>query len=88
MDSKDLWLINFYKLDDKPSKKLSNEWESIARAFNGIIKVGAIDAAENEELAAKYGVEELPGVVFFAQDDTKSYSGKMQPKPISTFAIE
>ena len=88
LDGKDLWLINFYKTGDKASKKLSNEWESIARAFNGIIKVGAIDAGENEELATKYGIEEFPGVTFFANGETKNYSGKMNPKPISTFAIE
>jgi thioredoxin-like negative regulator of GroEL len=86
--AKDVWAVQFYKADDKASKKFSDEWENIARAFNGVMKVGAVDAVSDDTLAAKYNIDTFPAIVYFQKGSTKNYDGALNAKAISTFLIE
>jgi hypothetical protein len=55
----------------------------------GIIKVGAIDCREEEELCEEFTVYTVPSIMVFTEnysDDGEQYKGKMEWKAISSFA--
>jgi len=52
----------------------------------GIIKVGAVDCNEDEELCEEFGVYSVPTITIFTEnysDDGEHYKGKMDWKSIS-----
>lgn len=55
----------------------------------GIIKVGAIDCNEDEELCEEFTVYSVPKILVFNEnygDEGLEYKGKMDWKSLSTFA--
>jgi hypothetical protein len=55
----------------------------------GIIKVGAIDCNEDEELCEEFSVYSVPTLLIFTEnfrDDGERYTGKMEWKAISNVA--
>jgi thioredoxin-like negative regulator of GroEL len=68
---------------------MKDEYRTMAEKMYGIIKVGAIDCNEDEELCEEFAVYEVPTIKVFAEnfgDDGEDYKGKMEWKPLSTFA--
>lgn len=76
----------FYKSNEEESKKLKDEYRTLAEKMYGIIKVGAIDCREDEELCEEFGIYSMPTLVIFTEnynDDGEHYKGKMEWKPIA-----
>jgi len=65
LQSKDIWLIEFFAPWCGHCKNFAPEYEKAARALKGIFKIGAVDADKEKELAAKYGIQGFPTVKFF-----------------------
>ena len=79
----------FYKSDDEECKKLKDEYKTLAEKMYGIVKVGGIDCREDEELCEEFTVYSVPKIVVFSEnygDEGEEYRGKMEWKPISSFA--
>jgi len=54
-------------------KNLAPEYKKLAKALNGIIKIGAVDADQeaNKPLAGKYGVQGFPTLKIFVNGKPK-----------------
>ena len=79
----------FYDLSKKESRDLKEEYVTLSEKMFGILKVGAIDCKEEEELCEEFQVYDTPKVKIFtenAYDDGESYNGKLQWKSISGVA--
>lgn len=81
----------FYDLTKKESRDLKEEYSTLASKMYGIIKVGAIDCHEEEELCEEFQVysSNPPVVKIFtenAADDGDKHTGKMEWKSLSSAA--
>ena len=65
VQSKDIWLIEFFAPWCGHCKNFAPEYEKAARALKGIFKIGAVNADSEKELAGKYGIQGFPTVKFF-----------------------
>jgi hypothetical protein len=50
----EIWAILFYDLTKEESRALKDEYTTLASKMYGIIKVGAIDCHEEEELCEEF----------------------------------
>lgn len=55
----------FYKSNDEESKKIKDEYRTLAEKMYGIIKVGAVDCMEDEELCEEFSVYSVPTLMVF-----------------------
>lgn len=58
-------VIDFYATWCGPCKKIAPMIEELAEQYDGQIVVGKCDVDENDELAAKFGIRNIPTVLFF-----------------------
>lgn len=76
----EIWTILFYDVSKAESRELKDEYNELASKMFGIIKVGAIDCHEEEELCEEFQVYDTPQVKIFtenAQDDGVRHTGKI-----------
>jgi len=78
LDSKDMWLVEFYAPWCGHCKKLAPEWAKAATELKGKVKLGAVDATQFQDLAQRYGVRGYPTIKYFpagAKLDAEEYDG-------------
>ena len=56
LESKDIWFVEFYAPWCGHCKKLEPEWKEAASKLKGVVKLGKVDATEEQALAGQYGV--------------------------------
>lgn len=84
-------MILFYKPAEESSKKLKDEYRMFSEKMYGIIKVGAVDCSEDEELCEEFSVYQYPTMMVFQEnysDDGERYTGDMNWKSIANFATK
>lgn len=89
LDSKDMWLVEFYAPWCGHCKKLAPEWASAATSLKGKVKLGAVDATQFGELAGRYGVKGYPTIKYFpagAKLDAEEYDGGRTASDIVAWA--
>ena len=74
-------------------KSLEPEWAALATNLKGEVKVAKIDATENKELAARFGVQGYPTIKFFPagpKDESSAidYSGPRNEAGMAEWARE
>lgn len=87
----EIWTILFYNISKKESRDLKEEYTTLASKMFGIIKVGAIDCHEEEELCEEFGVFDTPTIKIYtenAYDDGDKFNGKKEWKSISNAAAQ
>lgn len=83
---KEIWVILFWKNGEESSKKLKDEYKTLAEKMFGIISVGAIDCMREEELCEEFSVFDAPSILIFTEnsnDDGLVFRGKKEWKAIS-----
>ena len=55
--------------------------EQLAAEYDGKIAVGKCDVEENDELAAEYGIRNIPTLLFFKNGEVVDKLIGAQPKP-------
>lgn len=86
---REIWTILFYKPGDEQSKRLKDEYRTLAEKMYGILKVGAVDCSEDEELCEEFSVYSVPTLMIYSEsfsDDGEKYTGEMNWKSISNKA--
>jgi protein disulfide-isomerase A6 len=68
LDSKRVWLVEFYAPWCGHCKQMTPAWKKAATALKGIAKLGAVDATEAKGLGEKYKVEGFPTIKVFGAD--------------------
>ena len=58
-------VVDFWATWCGPCRMISPVISELAEEFNGKITVGKCDVEENEELAAEYGIRNIPTIMFF-----------------------
>ena len=53
---REIWVLLLYKWSDEESKRLRDEYKLLAEKMYGVIKVGAVDCQEDEELCEEFAV--------------------------------
>ena len=67
----EIWTILFYDVSKQESQDLKDEYKTLAEKMFGIIKVGAINCYDEEELCeefAVYDTKEAPVIKIFTED--------------------
>lgn len=88
---REIWVILFYKWSDQESKNLKDEYRTLAEKMYGVLKVGAVDCQEDEELCEEFAVYNHPTIMVFQEsysDDGERYTGKNEWKSIANFATQ
>jgi len=90
INSKDVWFIEFYAPWCGHCKNLAPEWEKLANALDGIIKVGAVDMTTDQDAGASYGIRGFPTLKFFGANKNSpvDYQGARSANEMVNFAFE
>lgn len=82
----EIWVVLFYDVSKKESQQLKAEYTTLAEKMFGILKVGAVDCHEEEELCEEFSVFETPTIKIFTEnlsDDGEKFTGAKQWQKIS-----
>ena len=90
VDSKDIWLVEFYAPWCGHCQRLTPEWEKAAKALKGIIKIGAVDMDIEKSLGAPYNIQGFPTLKFFGSDKKKpsDYNNERTADAIVKYALD
>lgn len=66
--SSDIWLVEFYAPWCGHCQSLKPEYEKVAKALKGIVKVGAVDADQYKSLGSQFGIQGFPTIKLFGAD--------------------
>ncbi len=73
-------LVDFWATWCGPCKMLGPVISQIADEYEGKVKVGKVNVDEEEELAAKYGIQSIPTVLLFKGGEVVDQSLGFKPK--------
>lgn len=85
----EIWTILFYDISKEDSREVKDEYKKLAEKMFGILKVGAINCKDEEELCEEFGVYNYPEIRTFTEsgsDDGETFKGKKMWKSISNAA--
>lgn len=93
LNSKDLWLVEFFAPWCGHCQRLAPEWAKAASELKGKVKVGALDATVHTVIASRYQVQGYPTIKVFAAGikDTSSvedYQGGRTASDIVQYALD
>lgn len=92
MESKDLWLVEFFAPWCGHCKNLAPHWAKAASELKGKIKVGALDVTANKMKAIKFKIEKYPTIKLILPGGKKEhivdYSGGRTSEEIVNWALE
>ncbi|XP_041043352.1 protein disulfide-isomerase A6-like [Carcharodon carcharias] len=71
IQSDKLWLVKFYVHWCEHCEQFVSEWNNVATALKGIVKVGAIDVTKYASIGHQYEIEEFPTIKFFGPNKNK-----------------
>ena len=88
----EVWIIFFYKSNDKASKAYKDVLREVAEKLYGIIKVAAINCHEeaDDALCEDFMVYDIPKILVFPANiraEPLTYNGAIQYGPIASFAV-
>jgi len=90
INSKDVWFIEFYAPWCGHCKNLIPEWDKLATATEGIIKIGAVDMTTDQAAGSAYGIQGFPTLKFFGANKNSpiDYNGARSAGELLTFAFD
>ena len=77
INSNEFWIIEFYAPWCGHCKSLAPEFEKVAKALKGIVKVGAVDMTVHKSFGERYGVKGFPTLKIFGANKSSptDYNG-------------
>ena len=74
-------VVDFWATWCGPCRMVAPILEQLAAEYDGKIVVGKCDVEENDELAAEYGIRNIPTLLFFKNGEVVDKLIGAQPKP-------
>ena len=70
-------------------KSLAPEWKKAAKALDGIVKLGAVDADQHRDLGGRYQVQGFPTIKVFGgnKNAPSDYQGGRTANAIADYAV-
>ena len=81
-------LVDFWASWCGPCKMLAPVIEELAAQYDGKVAVGKVDVDENQELAVRYGVMNIPTVVLFQKGNEVDRLVGLLPKERFSLMID
>lgn len=77
LQSKSLWLIEFYAPWCGHCKNLAPEWVKAAKALKGVVRVGAVNMDQEQSVGAPYNIQGFPTIKIFGanKNSPSDYQG-------------
>uniref|UniRef100_H2ZM63 Protein disulfide-isomerase A6 n=1 Tax=Ciona savignyi TaxID=51511 RepID=H2ZM63_CIOSA len=90
INSKELWMIEFYAPWCGHCQSLTPEWKKAAEELAGIANIGAVNADMHKSLGSKYGVQGFPTIKIFGFDKSnpEPYNGGRTSDAITDAAMK
>ena len=74
-------VVDFWATWCGPCRMVAPIIEQLAAEYDGQIVVGKCDVEENDDLAAEYGIRNIPTILFFKNGEVVDKLIGAQPKP-------
>ena len=74
-------VVDFWATWCGPCRMMAPIIEELAKDYDGKVVIGKCDVEENEDLAAEYGVRNIPTILFFKQGEAVDKMVGFQQKP-------
>ncbi|CAI7770947.1 unnamed protein product [Closterium sp. NIES-54] len=90
VNSKELWLVEFFAPWCGHCKNLAPEWSAAARALKGRVNLGQVDCTVEQNLAQRFKIQGFPTILVFGDDkeNPKPYEGPRVASGIESYALE
>lgn len=73
-------VVDFWATWCGPCRMIAPIIEEMAQTYNGKVVVGKCDVEENDDLAAEYGIRNIPTILFFKNGEVVDKLVGAQPK--------
>lgn len=88
LNSKDMWLVEFFAPWCGHCKRLEPEWAAAATELKGKVKLGALDATVHTVMASRYGIQGFPTIKMFQNGEATEYDGGRTASDIVAWATD
>jgi len=83
--SEDIWFINFYSPRCSHCHTLAPSWREMARELDGVIRIGAVNCADERQLCQLQGIHGYPSLVLYP--NKLKYQGDRSTRELVKFAM-
>lgn len=90
LNSKGIWMVEFFAPWCGHCKALAPEYEQAAKALEGLVNIGAVDADTYKDLGGQYGIKGFPTLKFFGDNKSSpvDYQGERKAQAIIDFMLD
>ncbi len=81
-------LADFYSETCVPCKRIAPVLEELEEDYEGAVKIAKVNVNHDSELAAEYGVQAVPTIIFFKDGEEKSRTVGLTAKEDLAAAID
>ena len=81
-------VVDFFATLCGPCRMMAPVIEELAEEYDGKVKLGKLDVAENSDIAARYGVMSIPTIILFKNGEVFSKSVGLLDKEVLEIEIK
>lgn len=68
LDDAQMWFVNFYSPQCHHCHELAPTWRRIAKEFQGIIRIAAVNCEDDWSLCYQLGISSYPSLMFYEKE--------------------
>ncbi|KAL5006177.1 hypothetical protein ScPMuIL_017335 [Solemya velum] len=87
-NTEDIWFINFYSPHCSHCHELAPSWREVARELEGVVRVGAVNCADDRQLCMNLGIRSYPTLMMFVSGKHLKYNGDRSTSRLVEYALQ